>query len=201
MSRRVCSGLPRPSSCPCSLGSRTVPDGECGGHRRDGFPALWLLPHDRVHVQIVGSRASGGIRTGGGESPGAEWGQVCGWHGIPPSHLIQVSRRGDVQVVAAARGILPQPLHGRQKPPPLPHSRPSCDRALGFQTCQRPHLQPPKPPVHSCLASSLPQFPKLFFLSILAGERGRLRSRLSPALPPRAPRPRGTSHHRPPQHF
>ncbi|KAK7809383.1 hypothetical protein U0070_014979 [Myodes glareolus] len=27
MSRRVCSGLPRPSSCPCSLGSRTVPDG------------------------------------------------------------------------------------------------------------------------------------------------------------------------------
>ncbi|KAL1770166.1 F-box only protein 5 [Sigmodon hispidus] len=27
MSRRVCSGLPRPSSCPCSLGARTVADG------------------------------------------------------------------------------------------------------------------------------------------------------------------------------
>ncbi|XP_038196007.1 F-box only protein 5 [Arvicola amphibius] len=35
MSRRVCSGLPRPSSCPCALGSRTVPDG-----RKEESPAL-----------------------------------------------------------------------------------------------------------------------------------------------------------------
>ncbi|XP_041536177.1 F-box only protein 5 [Microtus oregoni] len=35
MSRRVCSGLPRPSSCPCGLGSRTVPDG-----RKEESPAL-----------------------------------------------------------------------------------------------------------------------------------------------------------------
>ncbi|XP_057618564.1 F-box only protein 5 [Chionomys nivalis] len=35
MSRRVCSGLSRPSSCPCGLGSRTVPDG-----RKEESPAL-----------------------------------------------------------------------------------------------------------------------------------------------------------------
>ncbi|CAO2628597.1 F-box only protein 5 [Lemmus lemmus] len=35
MSRRVCSGLPRPSSCPCGLGSRTVSDG-----RKEASPVL-----------------------------------------------------------------------------------------------------------------------------------------------------------------
>lgn len=121
------------------------------------------------------------------------------WHGGPtiPSHP-GIPLRGRAGGSVCARDSTPAPLPGRQMPPsPLPHPFLSCDWALGFQPGQMPLPQPLHPLLTLVKLPHAPtQFPKLFSLSVLAGERGRLRSRLSPALP-RAPRPRGTSHHRP----
>jgi hypothetical protein len=128
MSRRTCSDLRRPSSCPCRLGARTTVDGECEAGIV-GILSLWRQPQKlgACRSRCSGPQATylgpglGGRR--GARVAGAEWdrcGRPCtgSYYSIPPRD----PALGTCKVVASARRIPPHPLPGRQMPPPLPSS-------------------------------------------------------------------------------